>query len=59
MLVAGGSLSLSGSGASNVLQYSLENSTWAVVGSGSDIPGPVSAIEVNNKNASSIFAAGR
>ncbi|KAF9047276.1 cortical protein marker for cell polarity-domain-containing protein [Panaeolus papilionaceus] len=58
VLVAGGSLSLSGSGASNVLQYSLENSTWAVVGSGSDIPGPVSAIEVNNKNASSIFAAG-
>lgn len=29
------------------------------MGSGSDIPGPVTAVEVNGGNASSIFAAGR
>lgn len=29
------------------------------MGSGADIPGPLSAIEVNNGNASSLFAAGK
>lgn len=29
------------------------------IGSGSDLPGPVEALEVNNGNSSSIFAAGR
>ena len=59
ILLAGGSIALSDNTAANVAQYSLDNSTWAAVGSSSDIPGPVSAIEVNSGNASSIFAAGK
>lgn len=33
--------------------------SWAAVGSSSQIPGPVTAVEVDNGNASSIFAAGQ
>ncbi|KAJ7901690.1 cortical protein marker for cell polarity-domain-containing protein [Mycena olivaceomarginata] len=33
--------------------------TWASVGKGTDLPGPVTAVEVNAGNTSSIFAAGR
>ena len=39
--------------------YSFENATWVPVGSGADIPGPVSAVEVNGGNSSSLFAAGK
>lgn len=56
--MVGGSIALSDNTAANVAQYSLDNATWSAVGSGSDIPGPVSAIEVNSGNASSLFAAG-
>ncbi|KAH9485308.1 Squalestatin S1 biosynthesis cluster protein L1 [Psilocybe cubensis] len=58
-LIAAGSISLSDNTASNVVQYSLQNATWSAIGSGSDIPGPISAVGVNSGNASSIFAAGK
>ncbi|KAJ3999992.1 cortical protein marker for cell polarity-domain-containing protein [Lentinula boryana] len=58
-LVAAGSIALSDSTEANVAQLTLSNMSWAAVGSGSDIPGPVTALEVNDANASSIFAAGK
>ncbi|KAJ3820470.1 cortical protein marker for cell polarity-domain-containing protein [Lentinula raphanica] len=58
-LVAAGSIALSDSTEANVAQLTLSNMSWVAVGSGSDIPGPVTALEVNNGNASSIFAAGK
>jgi hypothetical protein len=39
--------------------YSVANATWKAVGSSSDIPGPVEALEVNNGNSSSLFIAGK
>lgn len=48
-----------GTTAANVAKYSFPNNTWSSVGSGSDLPGPVTALEVNSNNASSIFAAGK
>lgn len=45
--------------AANVAAYSFSNQTWSAVGQGSQIPGPVTACEVDNGNSSSIFAAGR
>lgn len=41
---------------SNVAQYAFANSSWTSVGT--DLPGPVTAIELNNGNSSSLFAAG-
>ncbi|KAK7057316.1 SH3 domain-containing protein [Favolaschia claudopus] len=58
-LIASGSIALSDNTAANVVQFAFANNTWASVGKGSDIPGPVTAVEVNAGNASSIFAAGR
>lgn len=58
ILVAAGSISLSDNTPANVAQFNLANSTWSSVGVGSDIPGPVTAVEVNAGNDSSIFAAG-
>ncbi|KAF8647149.1 hypothetical protein AX16_006980 [Volvariella volvacea WC 439] len=57
-LIASGSIALDDSGAVNVARYSLNNSTWVPLGSISDLPGPVTAMEINNGNASSIFVAG-
>ncbi|KDQ57571.1 hypothetical protein JAAARDRAFT_35266 [Jaapia argillacea MUCL 33604] len=59
VLVASGSITLADNTAANVATYYFSNSTWASVGNGGDVPGPVTAVEVNNGNASSIFAAGR
>ncbi|KAI0314914.1 cortical protein marker for cell polarity-domain-containing protein [Amylostereum chailletii] len=59
ILVAAGSIGLSGSTASNVLQFAFGNSSWSTVGDSSTIPGPVTAVTVNNRNGSSIFAAGK
>ncbi|KAG5646314.1 hypothetical protein DXG03_003911 [Asterophora parasitica] len=59
LLIASGSLALSDNTVSNVVQFSIANATWTALGSPAELPGPVSAIEVNNGNASSIFAAGR
>ncbi|KAF7428381.1 hypothetical protein PC9H_007604 [Pleurotus ostreatus] len=58
-LIAAGSIALSDNSPSNVVRYSIGNSTWSALGSGSDLPGPVTAIEVNGGNINSIFAAGR
>ncbi|KZT19900.1 hypothetical protein NEOLEDRAFT_1076882 [Neolentinus lepideus HHB14362 ss-1] len=58
-LVASGVITLSDSTSANVAQYTFSNTSWAAVGNGADIPGPVTAVEVDNGNSSSIFAAGR
>ncbi|THU95495.1 hypothetical protein K435DRAFT_755662 [Dendrothele bispora CBS 962.96] len=58
-LYASGSIQTSGGTAANVMQFMFSNASWNAVGSGSDIPGPVTALEVNNANTNSIFAAGR
>ena len=57
--MAGGSITLSGSSSDNVLEFTFNNASWNTVGDGSSLPGPVTAITVNNGNSSSIFAAGR
>ncbi|KDQ21696.1 hypothetical protein BOTBODRAFT_99589 [Botryobasidium botryosum FD-172 SS1] len=59
LVVVGGSLTLADGTPANVAMYSSSNSTWTAIGSGADIPGPVTAIAVDNLNSSSIFAAGR
>jgi hypothetical protein len=59
LLVAGGSIVLPDGSPANIAAYSFTNNTWLPVGQGSQIPGPVTACEVDNGNASSIFAAGR
>ncbi|KAG1771848.1 cortical protein marker for cell polarity-domain-containing protein [Suillus occidentalis] len=58
ILIAAGSIILDGS-TTNVAQYNFANSTWAAMGNSAEIPGPVTAVTVNNGNSSSIFAAGR
>jgi len=58
-LIASGVITLSDSTSANVAQYTFSNTSWAAVGNGADIPGPVTAVEVDNGNSSSIFAAGR
>lgn len=57
--MAGGSITLSGSSSDNVLQFSFSNASWNTIGDGADLPGPVTAITVNDRNYSSVFAAGR
>ncbi|KAG6857255.1 hypothetical protein H0H87_007088 [Tephrocybe sp. NHM501043] len=59
LLVASGSIALSDNIVSNVVQFSFSNSTWTALGAPGELLGPISAVEVNNGNASSIFAAGR
>lgn len=59
ILVVAGSFSLpSSSAASFVAQYFFANSSWSALGDSSSIPGPATAISVDNKNASNIFIAG-
>ncbi|KAI0302566.1 cortical protein marker for cell polarity-domain-containing protein [Russula brevipes] len=59
VLIAGGSIALSGSSSDNVLEFTFSNASWSTVGNATSLPGPVTAVTVNNGNASSIFAAGR
>ncbi|KAH8995626.1 cortical protein marker for cell polarity-domain-containing protein [Lactarius akahatsu] len=59
VLVAGGSITISGSSSDNVLQFTFNNASWSTLGDGANLPGPVTAITVNDGNSSSIFAAGR
>jgi hypothetical protein len=60
VLVASGSMTLpDNTAATNVLKYTFSNSTWSAIGSGGDLPGPVTALEVNSGNENSIFAAGK
>ncbi|THH30948.1 hypothetical protein EUX98_g3263 [Antrodiella citrinella] len=58
-IIASGSIALADGNVSNVAQYAIANGTWSAVGGPSLLPGPVTAMEVNDGNASSIFAAGR
>ncbi|KAJ1304739.1 hypothetical protein OPQ81_005877 [Rhizoctonia solani] len=59
LLIVAGALTLADGTAANVAQYSFDNFTWISVGGGNGIPGPVTALSVDNLNSSSIFAAGR
>ncbi|KAH9831218.1 cortical protein marker for cell polarity-domain-containing protein [Rhodofomes roseus] len=59
IIVVAGSLALADSTAANVALYSVSNSTWTALGEASSLPGPVTAVAVNDYNTSSIFAAGR
>ncbi|KAG6838706.1 hypothetical protein C0991_009377, partial [Blastosporella zonata] len=59
LLVASGSIALSDNTVADVAQFSFSNSTLAALGTAGELPGPFSAVEVNNGNASSIFAAGK
>ncbi|KAK2467777.1 hypothetical protein APHAL10511_000072 [Amanita phalloides] len=59
LLIAAGSMKLADGTITGVAQYSLTNETWTSLGSGSDLPGPVTAVEVNDGKVNSIFAAGR
>lgn len=57
MLVVAGSIQLPDGTAANVAKYYFSNSSWAAVGSG--LPGPATAVSVNDDNIDNIFAAGR
>ncbi|EJD03004.1 uncharacterized protein FOMMEDRAFT_134152 [Fomitiporia mediterranea MF3/22] len=59
LLFASGSIALSDGTPANVAMFAFDNSTWTAVGSGSDLPGPVTAVTVDDGNSSSIFAAGK
>ncbi|KAI0070360.1 hypothetical protein K474DRAFT_1608840 [Panus rudis PR-1116 ss-1] len=59
IIIASGSLALADSTLTNVAMYTIANSTWSAVGNTDALPGPVTAVEVNNGNSSSIFAAGK
>lgn len=54
-LVAAGSFVLSTGETASVATYSFSNLTWTALGS---LPGPALAVAVDNRNPSSIFAAG-
>ncbi|KAH7339774.1 cortical protein marker for cell polarity-domain-containing protein [Rhizoctonia solani] len=58
LLIVAGTLTLADGTAANVAQYSFDNSTWNSIG-GANVPGPVTALSVDNLNSNSIFAAGR
>lgn len=58
-MIAAGSMKLSDGTITSVAQYSFSNGTWKSIGSGTDLPGPATAIEVNSGNVNSIFAGGR
>ncbi|KAH7888779.1 cortical protein marker for cell polarity-domain-containing protein [Phlebopus sp. FC_14] len=59
LLVAAGSITFTSGTSVNVALYSFANASWTAIGDSTEVPGPVTAVEVNNGNSSSIFAAGR
>lgn len=59
LIVVAGSLALADGTGANVAEFSIANSTWSAVGSVNELPGPVTAMEVNDGNSSSVFAAGK
>ncbi|KAF7793786.1 hypothetical protein EIP86_004907 [Pleurotus ostreatoroseus] len=59
LIVVAGSLALADGTSANVAEYAIANSTWSAVGNAGDLPGPVTAMEVNDGNSSSVFAAGK
>jgi hypothetical protein len=54
-LLAAGSLTVGGS-QSYLASYYAQNQTWSLVGT---LPGPVTAVGVDDGNQSSVFAAGQ
>ena len=58
-LVASGAFSFPDSSSVNVALFLFGNNTWTKLGKDGDLPGPVTALEVNAGNLSSIFAAGK
>ncbi|KAH8083815.1 cortical protein marker for cell polarity-domain-containing protein [Cristinia sonorae] len=59
VIVVSGSIALADGTLVTVAQYAVANSTWSNVGDSDTLPGPVTALEVNDGNLNSIFAAGR
>ena len=59
LLFASGSIALADGTPANVAMFSIDNSTWSAVGRGQDLPGPVTALTVDDGNSSSIFAGGQ
>lgn len=59
MVVVAGSVALADSTPATVAAFYISNGTWAAVGDANNLPGPVTAVGVNDGNSSSIFAAGR
>ena len=55
ILVVGGAFAMSNGDVAYVATYSFANSTWTSLGS---LPGPALAVAIDDKNVSSIFAAG-
>ncbi|KAL6310506.1 cortical protein marker for cell polarity-domain-containing protein [Sparassis latifolia] len=58
-LVAAGSIALANGTQANVASFIFSNSSWASVGDGAELPGPVTAVAVNDGNFNSVFTAGR
>lgn len=59
LLVTSGAFSLPDNPSVNVALFSFGNNTWTRLGKDGDFLGPVTALEVNAGNLSSIFAAGK
>jgi hypothetical protein len=55
ILFAAGSLTVGGA-QSYLASYYAQNQTWSPVGT---LPGPITAVGVDDKNQSSVFAAGK
>ncbi|KAJ3547650.1 hypothetical protein NM688_g5377 [Phlebia brevispora] len=58
-IVVAGSLALADGTGTNVASFAIANQSWSAVGNSGDLPGPVTAMDVNDGNSSSIFAAGK
>jgi hypothetical protein len=58
-LIVSGALSFPDGSSGNVAIFSLGNNTWEKLGKDGDLPGPVTAAEVNDGNSSSIFVTGK
>lgn len=59
LLIVSGVFSFPDSSSGNVAIFSFGNNTWTRLGKDSDLPGPVTATEVNDGNSSSIFVTGK
>lgn len=58
-LVAVGSFVLSSTGApAFVAMYNFDNSSWMAMGAATAMPGPATAVAVDNRNSSNVFVAG-
>ncbi|KAH9045084.1 cortical protein marker for cell polarity-domain-containing protein [Lactarius hengduanensis] len=57
--IQGDIASVAYAGSNQDVLFTFNNASWSTLGDGADLPGPVTAITVNDGNSSSIFAAGR